>query len=161
MQEGGMFYPTRMERRSGQPGEEPSDEDEEESEGEEESPRRAESAGKLSPAVRRLLDEHDLDATVVTGTGRDGRITKSDIMDYLKSHSDENVAPGDAITPDVEFARLGDGAYVAKAFDDVRLTPTSIVIDKRGNIVTRILGEPDFVKLDRLIAEKLAEGSES
>lgn len=56
---------------------------------------RGEGAGKLSPAVRRLLDEHDLDATVVAGTGRDGRITKSDIMDYLKSHDDENVAPGD------------------------------------------------------------------
>jgi 2-oxoglutarate dehydrogenase E2 component (dihydrolipoamide succinyltransferase) len=54
-----------------------------------------ESAHKLSPAVRRLLDEHDLEATIVIGTGRDGRITKSDVMEYLKSHSDENVAPGD------------------------------------------------------------------
>ncbi len=53
------------------------------------------SAHKLSPAVRRLLDEHDLDATIVTGSGKDGRITKSDVMAYLKSHSDENVAPGD------------------------------------------------------------------
>ena len=50
---------------------------------------------KLSPAVRRLLDEHDLDATIVTGTGKDGRITKSDVMAYLKGHSDENVTPGD------------------------------------------------------------------
>lgn len=50
---------------------------------------------KLSPSVRRLLDEHDLDATIVVGTGKDGRITKSDVMGYLKSHSDENVAPGD------------------------------------------------------------------
>jgi 2-oxoglutarate dehydrogenase E2 component (dihydrolipoamide succinyltransferase) len=86
---------TQAEDEETESGAEPSDKDEEESEGEEEAPRRAESAGKLSPAVRRLLDEHDLDATVVTGTGRDGRITKSDIMDYLKSHSDENVAPGD------------------------------------------------------------------
>jgi 2-oxoglutarate dehydrogenase E2 component (dihydrolipoamide succinyltransferase) len=54
-----------------------------------------ESAHKLSPAVRRLLDEHDLEPTIVIGTGRDGRITKSDVMEYLKSHSDENVAPGD------------------------------------------------------------------
>ena len=54
-----------------------------------------ETSHKLSPAVRRLLDEHDLDATIVTGTGKDGRITKSDVMAYLKSHSDENVAPGD------------------------------------------------------------------
>lgn len=46
---------------------------------------------------------------------------------------------------------------LAKAFDDVRLTPTTIVIDKRGNIVARILGEPDFADLDRLIGEKLAE----
>jgi 2-oxoglutarate dehydrogenase E2 component (dihydrolipoamide succinyltransferase) len=53
---------------------------------------------KLSPAVRRLLDEHDLDATIVTGTGKDGRITKSDVMSYLKSHSDEDVTPGDPAT---------------------------------------------------------------
>jgi 2-oxoglutarate dehydrogenase E2 component (dihydrolipoamide succinyltransferase) len=50
---------------------------------------------KLSPAVRRLLDEHDLDATIIAGSGKDGRITKSDVMAYLKSHSDENVTPGD------------------------------------------------------------------
>ena len=54
------------------------------------------SAHKLSPAVRRLLDEHDLDATFVPGSGKDGRISKADIMSYLKSHSDENVTPGDA-----------------------------------------------------------------
>jgi len=53
------------------------------------------SAHKLSPAVRRLLDEHDLDATIVAGSGKDGRITKSDVMAYLKGHSDENVAPSD------------------------------------------------------------------
>ena len=55
----------------------------------------AESAHKLSPSVRRLLDEHDLDATIVVGTGKDGRITKADVMSYLKSHADENVTPGD------------------------------------------------------------------
>ena len=60
-----------------------------------EAAQRGAGADKLSPAVRRLLDEHDLDATVVIGSGRDGRITKSDVMEYLKSHSDENVAPGD------------------------------------------------------------------
>ncbi len=53
-------------------------------------------AKKLSPSVRRLLDEHDLDATIIEGTGKDGRITKSDVMAYLKSHSDEDVAPADA-----------------------------------------------------------------
>ena len=46
---------------------------------------------------------------------------------------------------------------LAQAFGDVALTPTTIVIDKRGNIVTRIIGEPDFAKLESLIEEKLAE----
>ena len=63
----------------------------------------ATAAAKLSPAVRRLLDEHDLDATVIIGSGKDGRITKSDVMAYLKSHSDENVTPGDP-SPAVDAA---------------------------------------------------------
>lgn len=52
-------------------------------------------AHKLSPSVRRLLEEHDLDATIVTGTGKDGRVTKADVMAYLKRHAIENVTPGD------------------------------------------------------------------
>jgi 2-oxoglutarate dehydrogenase E2 component (dihydrolipoamide succinyltransferase) len=50
---------------------------------------------KTSPAVRRLLDEHDLDATMVTGTGKDGRLTKADVMSFLKSDDSGNVTPGD------------------------------------------------------------------
>jgi peroxiredoxin len=46
---------------------------------------------------------------------------------------------------------------LARAFGEVKLTPTTFVIDKRGKIVTRILGEPDFAKLHALIEEKLAE----
>lgn len=46
---------------------------------------------------------------------------------------------------------------LARAFDDVRLTPTTFVIDKRGKIVARILGEPDFAKLHALIETELAK----
>lgn len=59
-------------------------------------PAASSSSHKLSPAVRRLLDEHDLDATIIAGSGKDGRITKTDVMAYLKSHSDEDVAPDDS-----------------------------------------------------------------
>ena len=55
---------------------------------------------KTSPAVRRLLEEHDLDATMVTGSGKDGRITKADVMAFLKSDSSGEVTPGDP-TPTV------------------------------------------------------------
>jgi peroxiredoxin len=45
----------------------------------------------------------------------------------------------------------------ATAFGSVRFTPTTFVIDKRGKIVARIQGEPDFGKLNALIEEKLKE----
>lgn len=47
---------------------------------------------------------------------------------------------------------------VAKSFGDVRLTPTSYLINKRGEIVKRYVGEPDFAALHALVEQLLAEG---
>ncbi|MBI4754788.1 MAG: TlpA family protein disulfide reductase [Betaproteobacteria bacterium] len=49
-----------------------------------------------------------------------------------------------------------DGA-VARGFGDVRLTPTSFLIDRRGRIVQRYLGEPDFGRLRALVEELLRQ----
>jgi pyruvate dehydrogenase E2 component (dihydrolipoamide acetyltransferase) len=38
---------------------------------------------QLSPVVRRLLEEHDLDAGQLVGTGPNGRITKQDVLDHV------------------------------------------------------------------------------
>jgi len=43
-----------------------------------------EEAAGLSPAVRRLIEEHGLDAAAIPGTGKGGRITKADVMKYLE-----------------------------------------------------------------------------
>ena len=40
---------------------------------------------RLSPAVRRLVDEHGLDPSGVAGTGKDGRITKGDVLAHLEA----------------------------------------------------------------------------
>jgi 2-oxoglutarate dehydrogenase E2 component (dihydrolipoamide succinyltransferase) len=40
-------------------------------------------AGKLSPAVRRLVEENGLDPAAIPASGRDGRLTKSDVVEYL------------------------------------------------------------------------------
>lgn len=62
---------------------------------------------KTSPAVRHLLDEHDLDATMVTGSGKDGRITKADVMSFLKSDDSSNVTPGDPTPVSVTTVSTG------------------------------------------------------
>ena len=46
---------------------------------------------------------------------------------------------------------------LARAFGEVRLTPTTFIIDRQGRVVTRILGEPDFARLHVLLEEKLKE----
>ena len=46
---------------------------------------------------------------------------------------------------------------VAKAWGDVQLTPTSYLVNKRGEIVKRYVGEPDFAELHQLIEKLLAE----
>jgi 2-oxoglutarate dehydrogenase E2 component (dihydrolipoamide succinyltransferase) len=39
--------------------------------------------GKLSPSVRRLVEENQLDPGAIPGSGRDGRLTKSDVVGFL------------------------------------------------------------------------------
>lgn len=55
------------------------------------------------------------------------------------------------------FVALDVDGGIARQFGDVALTPTTFLIDKRGNIVQRFTGEPDFAVLQKLIEQKLAE----
>ncbi|MFK7955115.1 MAG: 2-oxoglutarate dehydrogenase complex dihydrolipoyllysine-residue succinyltransferase [Lysobacterales bacterium] len=53
------------------------------------------SAEGLSPAVRKMVTENQLDADAISGTGRDGRITKSDVI----KHMDGGTGPVAGATP--------------------------------------------------------------
>ena len=46
---------------------------------------------------------------------------------------------------------------VAKAWGDVKLTPSTFIVNKRGEIVKSYVGAPDFPELHRLIEKLLAE----
>lgn len=45
-----------------------------------------ESNDSLSPAIRRLIAEHDLDASAIKGSGVGGRITREDVDSHLATH---------------------------------------------------------------------------
>jgi len=46
---------------------------------------------------------------------------------------------------------------VAKAWGDVKITPTTYLVNKRGQIVKQYVGEPDFAAMHQLIEKLLAE----
>jgi thiol-disulfide isomerase/thioredoxin len=46
---------------------------------------------------------------------------------------------------------------VAKAWGDVKLTPTTYVVNRKGEIVKRYVGQPDFAELHLLIDKLLAQ----
>ncbi|MDE0577371.1 MAG: 2-oxoglutarate dehydrogenase complex dihydrolipoyllysine-residue succinyltransferase, partial [Opitutales bacterium] len=69
-------------------------------------------APHLSPAVRKIVDEHDLDPSTIEGSGKDGRITKADAISATKASPAKEVkaatpvptprpAPAPPITPAV------------------------------------------------------------
>lgn len=54
---------------------------------------------KLSPAVRRLLREHNVDVTAIKGSGAGGRVTAQDIKDYVQSGKARPAASAAAARP--------------------------------------------------------------
>jgi 2-oxoglutarate dehydrogenase E2 component (dihydrolipoamide succinyltransferase) len=50
--------------------------------------------GKLSPAAKRVAEENKVDPKTVAGSGRDGRVSKSDVVNYLSAK--EGAAPSPA-----------------------------------------------------------------
>nr|WP_298728401.1 2-oxoglutarate dehydrogenase complex dihydrolipoyllysine-residue succinyltransferase [uncultured Steroidobacter sp.] len=55
----------------------------------------AASGGKLAPAAKRMVEEHKLDASQIAGSGRDGRVSKGDVIQHMAGKS----APAEAKAP--------------------------------------------------------------
>jgi 2-oxoglutarate dehydrogenase E2 component (dihydrolipoamide succinyltransferase) len=64
----------------------------------------AKSSEPLSPAVRRLVEENSLDATSIPASGRDGRLTKSDVVDFLAKRPSGAPAAQAAPSPGAQAA---------------------------------------------------------
>nr|MDQ2994944.1 2-oxoglutarate dehydrogenase complex dihydrolipoyllysine-residue succinyltransferase [Pseudomonadota bacterium] len=73
----------------------------------------AQAAGDLSPAVRRMVSEHNLDASKIKGTGKGGRVTKEDVEQSMAepaapkaSAKIEQAVAGDRTEKRVPMSRL-------------------------------------------------------
>ena len=58
----------------------------------------AKQATLIAPAARKLISEHSIDSDLITGTGKDGRILKEDVLAYMEA-SDASSAGGEQEEP--------------------------------------------------------------
>lgn len=66
--------------------------------------------GKLSPAAKRVAEENRVDPKTVAGSGRDGRVSKSDVVNYLSAK--ESVAPHPAGAAPAAPAKTAPAQFV-------------------------------------------------
>ena len=76
----------------------------------------------LSPSVRRLVSEHDIDPAQIPGTGKDGRILKEDVLKYFQDQVAPDVTPT-PVVPD-SAAQSGKGERVTRSEPMTRLRQT-------------------------------------
>lgn len=67
-----------------------------------------------------------------------------------------NYSKNNALPFPVSHDSSGDAA---QQFNDVRVTPTSFIIDKQGRIIQKLIGELDFGSLRKLLDQQLGTAS--
>lgn len=63
-------------------------------------------SGDLSPAVRKLLKEHNLDASQIKGTGKGGRITADDVLSRVAGSSQQPTGSGEQVASSLPSHRV-------------------------------------------------------
>ena len=113
---------------------------------------------RLSPAVRRLVGEHGLDPAAISGTGKDGRITKGDVLAHLESVTEPAEAapspvaePGASVPASEPAPVRAESAPSAPAHARTEPAPATPVPGRRDE-----RREP-MSRLRRRIAERLVE----
>ena len=70
---------------------------------------------KLSPAVRRLVDEHGIDVSKVAGSGKEGRVTKADLVNLIESKDTEAPQkPADDVVKEAAKSVAAEGREVRR-----------------------------------------------
>jgi 2-oxoglutarate dehydrogenase E2 component (dihydrolipoamide succinyltransferase) len=106
---------------------------------------KSEAGGKLSPAAKRVAEENKVDPKTVAGSGRDGRVSKSDVVNFLSAK--EGAAPSAAPAPGPAASAPGTAAKAAPA----QFVPA---VSTRGN---RAEQRVPMTRLRARIAERMVQ----
>ena len=87
-------------------------------------------AQTMSPAVRRAVLEHGVDPSTIKGTGKDGRLTKEDVLAAAEAKA-KGPAPAPAPTPAPAPAAPATGGSDARGTERVKMTRMRQTIAKR------------------------------
>ena len=83
----------------------------------------------LSPAVRKLIEEKNLNASLIKGTGKDGRITKEDVLAFIENPPPPPPAPAPAAP--VAAAAVAPATAAAPREERVKMTKLRKTIARR------------------------------
>jgi len=106
----------------------------------------------LSPATRRLVEEHRLDAGAIKGTGRGGRLTKGDVLAHLEQV--ESAETSAEAVPVQE--RAGEVTRAKDTTPALRLAPRPVAVEGVG-AERRV----PMTRLRQRIAERLVQGQQT
>ncbi len=115
----------------------------------------------LSPVVRKLLNEHGLDPSTITGTGLGGRITRDDVESVIANGSAPTVAPPvpvpaapaapAAAPPAVSRPRDGAARDEVIPFTNIRRrTAEHMVRSKATSAHTLMVKEIDYERVEQV-----------
>ena len=86
-------------------------------------------AQTMSPAVRRAVLEHGVDPSTIKGTGKDGRLTKEDVLAAAEAKAKGPATPAPAPAPAPSAAPVASGG--ARGTERVKMTRMRQTIAKR------------------------------
>jgi 2-oxoglutarate dehydrogenase E2 component (dihydrolipoamide succinyltransferase) len=117
-------------------------------------PLAAQPSAMLSPAVRRLVADNSLDVSAISGTGKGGRVTKQDVLEFIAQPSTVATAPISAAAPAAMAAApsaapiAGDSRSVIP-FDRIRkMTADHMVMSKATSPHVLQAVEVDYGNVD-------------
>ncbi|SPO26673.1 related to lipoamide acyltransferase component of branched-chain alpha-keto acid dehydrogenase complex, mitochondrial precursor [Ustilago trichophora] len=101
-----------------------------------------------TPAVRRVSREHNVDLSQVRGTGRDGRITKEDVLNHIQNGNAQSSSPSPSSTSTTSSSSsTPTPAPAAGSTEIIDLTPVQRAMFKA---MTATLSTPHFAYSDEI-----------